>query len=43
MQIVSFPYQLSAKSVEGVQAKWRSSYTVWCIFGFVTNQCDLWL
>jgi hypothetical protein len=28
MQIVSFPYQLSAKSVEGVQAIWRSYY-IW--------------
>jgi len=43
MQIVSSPYQLSAKFVEGVQDTWRSSYMVLCTLGFITNQCDLWL
>lgn len=41
MQIVSFAYQLSAKSVEGVQATWRSSHMVLCALSFITNQCNL--
>ena len=41
MQIVSLPYQLSAKSMEGVQATWRSSHMVLGTLGFITNQCDL--